>query len=74
MYGDYFLVAGVISLALAIPSGLKAFSQTHSPRGAIILGILGVLLIGAAVMTKPSGYTIHDVPAAFTRVIGMVVN
>jgi hypothetical protein len=74
MDSDLFLVLGLIIGGLAFPSLLGAYSEGRPPRTAALLIIIAAGLIVAAVMTKPSGYTFMEVPQAFVRVIGRVVN
>jgi hypothetical protein len=74
MNTDLYLVIGLTLGALAIPSLLAAFSEGRAPRiGAILVLISGVLLV-LAISGKPGGYEIADIPQAFYRVVGDLMN
>ncbi|MDP4033275.1 MAG: hypothetical protein Q8P60_10565 [Pseudorhodobacter sp.] len=74
MNSDLYLVIGLTLGALAIPSLLSAYSDSRAPRaGAVLLLIAGVLVV-LAVTGKPGGYAINDIPQAFFRVIGRLIN
>ncbi len=74
MNNDLFLVLGLIISGLAIPSIIGALVDGRVPRGAAIMIMIGSGMIAVAVLGKPSGYSIQDVPKAFTRVIGKYIN
>ncbi|MAY31756.1 MAG: hypothetical protein MRY67_10620 [Rhodovulum sp.] len=71
---DFFLVAGVIMGALAIPSILNAYSEGRSPRTAALMILVAGCCIVFAVTSSPVGYTMQDVPDAFVRVFGQFLN
>ena len=73
MSNDTFLVIGIIVLALAIPSVVGAVTEHRTPRIPAILILIGGGLIALAVTQQPGGYTLEDIPAAFTRVIGQLM-
>jgi hypothetical protein len=74
MNTDLYLVIGIVLGALAVPSMLSAFSEGRAPRiGAILVLISGTLLV-LAISQKPGGYELADIPQAFYRVIGQVLN
>jgi len=68
MQNDLFLVIGVITLVLAAPALVSAFSESRTPRAAAILIMIGGGLIITAVTQQPGGYAIEDLPDVFTRV------
>ncbi|WP_108484869.1 hypothetical protein [Oceaniglobus ichthyenteri] len=74
MNPDIALVLGVIFLALAVPSLLSAFSESRPPRAAMIMIVLAGGAIYFAITSRPGGYAIADIPEAFVRVIGMILN
>jgi hypothetical protein len=74
MDNDLFLVFGLITAGLAIPSVIGAFVDNRVPRVASIMVMIGSGMIAVAIMGKPSGYSFEDVPKAFTRVIGKYIN
>ena len=71
---DLFMVLGVIIGGLAIPSLIGAFSESRSPRAAAIMIVLAGGLMTTAFATRPSGYTLQDIPNAFVRVVGKYLN
>ncbi len=74
MDNDLFLVFGLIVFGLAIPSIIGALVDSRVPRVAAIMVMIGSGMIAIAIMGKPSGYSLEDVPKAFTRVIGKYLN
>ena len=73
MTNDIYLVVGIVVLVFAIPSIVSSYSESRAPRLAAIAVLIGGGLIVLAVTQQPGGYTIQDVPKAFTRVIGMLL-
>jgi hypothetical protein len=74
MDADTLLVIGLVIGALSIPSLLEAYSSGRPPRiGALMLMTATVLLV-IAVTRKPEGYSWDQVPQAFVKVIGRIVN
>lgn len=71
---DVALVVGVISGGLAFLSLVSAYSESQPPRMAALLGLVSGIMILFAVSQNPSGYSMGDVPGAFTRVIAKVVH
>jgi len=74
MDNDLFLVFGLIIAGLAVPSIIGALVDSRVPRIAAIMVMIGTGMIAVAIMGKPSGYKFSDVPKAFTRVIGKLIN
>ena len=71
---DIALVTGVVLLALAFPSLLSAFSESRPPRAAIFMIVAAAGAIYFAITSRPGGYAIEDIPGAFVRVVGMILN
>ena len=71
---DIALVLGVVFLALAFPSLLSDFSESRPPRTAMILIVMAGAAIYWAITSRPGGYAVEDIPGAFVRVVGMVLN
>ncbi|HEX9857180.1 MAG TPA: hypothetical protein VGA75_02415 [Paracoccaceae bacterium] len=71
---DLLLVIGIVLGGLAIPSFLAAFSESRPPRAAAALMLAAGALVVLAVLRKPGGYALADVPQAFFRVIGGLLN
>lgn len=74
MTSDLYLVIGIVLGALAIPSILSAFSEGRPPRTAAIVVFVAGTLIFLGLKDKPDDYAISDVPEAFYRVIGQLMN
>ncbi|MHA7852287.1 hypothetical protein [Roseovarius sp.] len=67
---DLALILGLVLIVLSIPSMVAALSDGHAPRVAAIILIAGGAMVVWAITTKPGGYTIHDVPDTFIKVVG----
>ena len=74
MNSDYFLVAGVVVGGFALASLVSAWTDGRVPRGGALLLLVAGGLIAAAIITSPTGYVIEDIPGAFYRVIGAIIN
>ncbi len=74
MNADLFLVIGLIVAGLSIPSIIGAMVDSRIPRAAAIMVMIGSGMIAIAIMQRPSGYRIQEIPQAFTRVIGKYLN
>ncbi|MBD3679078.1 MAG: hypothetical protein HUJ27_11865 [Rhodobacteraceae bacterium] len=68
MSTDYAIVAGIIVLALSIPSVFSAFSESRWPWMAIFMVSLGGGLMVYAYDQTSEGYTVEDIPRAFIEV------
>lgn len=71
---DLFLVIGLTLGGLTIPSLLSAFTEGRTPRSAAIMVLIAGTLVVLALTQKPSGYSVSDIPDAFARVIGRMMN
>lgn len=69
MQHDLMLVIGLIILGFTIPSIVSAFSENRAPRVAALMLLIGGGLVVIALVQKPGGYTLNDIPHAFTRVV-----
>lgn len=74
MEADLYLVVGVMSGVLAVPSLLSAYSESRPPRAASIMVLISAGSVLVALMKKPGGYRIEDIPDAFTRVVALVLS
>ena len=74
MYTDLYLVIGIVLGVLSLPTIVSAFSEGRAPRLAAIMLLVSGTLIVLALSQKPGGYTFADIPNAFYRVIGQVLN
>lgn len=73
MQHDLMIVIGLIVLVFTVPSVFSAISEGRAPRIASIMLLIGGGLIIIALTQKPGGYTFRDIPQAFTRVVGYVL-
>lgn len=72
MESDLQLVLGLCLFGISIPSMISAYSDGRVPRVGAILALTATLLIVVALTRKP--YSFADLPHAFYRVIGNLVN
>jgi hypothetical protein len=71
---DLILVIGIVTLVLAVPSLLGAYSENRPPRAAMILFVIGGGLVVYALAQSPSGYGFAEIPGLFVSVIGRYLN
>ena len=74
MQTDLFLVIGIVLGVLALPSMFSAFSEGRAPRIAALLVMISGTLVIYALTQKPGGYELRDIPLAFYRVAGQILN
>lgn len=70
MQNDLFLVIGLVVLVFTIPAIVSALTNHRAPRYAAISFLIGGGLVAIALTQKPGGYTLQDIPVAFSEVIG----
>ncbi len=68
MDSDYALAAGIVLAILAIPALVSAFSDSRPPRAAALAFTLRGGCILFAVMTKPGGYEMREIPDVLLNV------
>lgn len=71
---DLFLVVGVVTFALAIPSLLSAWVEGRVPRAGSLMVLIGGVLVVVALTQRTGGYTFSEIPDVFVRVIGRYLN
>ncbi|WP_113913144.1 hypothetical protein [Roseovarius dicentrarchi] len=74
MTPDVILVTGIILGVFSVPAIVSTMSDRRSPGAAIIVLISAGGLVIWATSIKPGGYSLTDVPNAFVRVIGHILN
>lgn len=72
MNSDILLVLGVIIVALSFTTWLSAYANLIWRWPPVIGTAAGVLLIIAAWVLHPGGYSLREVPNAFIRVTAMI--
>ncbi|MCF6433079.1 hypothetical protein [Leisingera sp. MMG026] len=70
---DLPLIAGLVIAGFSVPSILLAFSERRPPRTSVATILIAIGLIAYAVMMKPGGYRIDEIPDAFFRVLGRLL-
>ncbi|MBZ8118364.1 hypothetical protein KUD11_06850 [Roseovarius sp. LXJ103] len=73
MNSDLFLVTGLVIGVFSVPSIVSSLSDKRPPRVAAFTLIASGALIVYAIQTKPGGYELQDIPAAFARVLAMII-
>jgi hypothetical protein len=74
MNADLALVLGIVVAGFSIPSILSALSDRRAPRASAVTILIAGGLILYAVQTKPSGYTLDDIPNAFINVVADILS
>lgn len=73
METDLPLIAGLVIAGFSVPSVLSALSERRPPRASVVTILIAIGLITYAVMMKPGGYAIDEIPDAFFRVLGRLL-
>jgi hypothetical protein len=71
---DLFLVIGIITAVLTVPSLVSAFIEGRTPRAGAVMVLISGTLIVLALSNHPGGYELREVPDAFYRVAGRFLN
>jgi hypothetical protein len=66
---DLALVLGIVISGFSIPAIVSAFSDSRAPRAASLMVLLGGGLVAWAVIEKPGGYTMDQIPDVFMTVV-----
>ncbi|MEH6830128.1 hypothetical protein [Sulfitobacter sp.] len=69
MDSDLALVIGLILAVLTIPSILSALSDRRAPRASAITILIAGGLILFAILGKPGGYQLDQLPDVFVNVV-----
>ncbi|MEM6479208.1 MAG: hypothetical protein AAF841_01870 [Pseudomonadota bacterium] len=70
---DLWFCLGVVLAILSIPSLLSAWSDGRTPRASAITVLLAGGMIALAMISKPSGYELAEIPNVFAEVIGRYI-
>jgi len=73
MNSDLLLVIGLILGVFSLPSIISSLSDGRAPRVAAFTLIAAGSLVVYAIQTRPGGYELQDIPAAFVRVLAMFI-
>jgi hypothetical protein len=71
---DQFFVMGLLVGLLSIPALISAFSEGRPPRAAAIMVMIAIALVLLALLQKPGGYEVGDIPQVVVRVVSDLVN
>ncbi len=69
MDSDLALIVGIVIGGFTIPSIVSSISDSRAPRVAMIMVLVAGALILYALVTKPGGYTVREMPDVFFGVI-----
>jgi hypothetical protein len=67
---DLALVTGLIIFGFSIPSMMSALTDGRAPRASALTLLIAFSLLLYALVQKPNGYSLRDVPDAFANVAG----
>jgi hypothetical protein len=71
---DLVLTLGIVLLVLTLPSLLAAWVEGRTPRVGLVMLLLSLAMIVTAVLYKPGGYAVNDVPGVMVAVVARLVN
>ena len=71
---DLVLTLGIVLLVLTLPSLLSSWVEGRAPRIGAIMLVASFAMIVAALLYKPGGYAINDVPGVMVGVVGRMIN
>ncbi|KIC21529.1 hypothetical protein [Leisingera sp. ANG-Vp] len=70
---DLALILGLVIAGFTIPSILSALSERRPPRASAVTVLIAIGLVTYAVIAKPGGYSVGEIPDAFFRVVGRLL-
>ncbi|KIC14891.1 MULTISPECIES: hypothetical protein [unclassified Leisingera] len=70
---DLALILGLVIAAFTVPSVMSSLSERRPPRASILTILIAISLIAYAVVQKPGGYAIDEIPDVFFRVVGRLL-
>lgn len=71
---DLVLTIGIVLAALSVPVLLAAWAESTAPRIGAVLVIAAIGMIATAVITRPGGYSLNEVPDVMLGVISRGLN
>jgi formate-dependent nitrite reductase membrane component NrfD len=71
---DLVLTLGIVILVLTLPSLLASWVEGRAPRVGAIMLVTSLAMIVSAVLSKPGGYAINEMPAVMVGVFARMVN
>lgn len=73
MTPDLFLILGLCLAVLTVPMYLSALADSRSPKVALFAAMVAVGCLAYAMTTKPSGYSLDEVPGVVINVLASLV-
>jgi hypothetical protein len=70
---DLILTVGLLLGVLGVPALVSALTDARAPRLAALLLVGAAACIVSALMMKPGGYAINDLPAVVMGAIGRLL-
>ncbi|NSY38968.1 hypothetical protein [Leisingera sp. ANG59] len=67
---DLALILGLIIAGFTVPSVMSALSERRPPRASVLTILIAIGLVTYAVLMKPGGYSVEEIPDVFFRVVG----
>lgn len=71
---DLVLTLGIVLFVVTQPTLLAAWVEGQPPRVGAIMLVASLAMIVAAVLTRPGGYAINDVPGVMVGVAMRLIN
>jgi formate-dependent nitrite reductase membrane component NrfD len=71
---DLVLTLGIVLLVVTLPSLLAAWVEGRPPRVAAIMLVTSLTMIVTALLYKPGGYAINDVPSVMVGAVSRMIN
>ncbi|MDM7932594.1 hypothetical protein [Tabrizicola sp.] len=71
---DLVLTIGIVLAVLSVPVLLAAWAESTAPRIGAVLVIVAIGMIATAVITRPGGYSLNEVPDVMLGVISRGLN
>ena len=71
---DLILTVGIMLLLLSLPSFLGGLGEGRLSRTGVLLVVLAAGLCSWAMLSRPEGYALQDIPQAMLRVLARIIH
>jgi formate-dependent nitrite reductase membrane component NrfD len=71
---DLVLTIGIVLAVMSVPSLLAAWAESRAPRIGLVLAVAAIGMIVTALMTRPGGYSLSEVPTVMLGVVSRGLN
>lgn len=71
---DLVLTIGIVLAALSVPALLSAWAESRAPRIGAVMAVVAIGMMTAAILTRPGGYALNEVPDVMLGVISRGLN